>query len=203
MDIMNIRKRGIQNVLTVCSVIIVMIAMLSCSIPDDKKQDNKMKTGLPNWKSELEQTLKIYGHRNWIVIADAAYPQQSNPAIQTLAIDAGQLEAVEFVSQLIDNAGHVHTNIFIDKELAFIEEVDAPGIEAYRTDLNKLLEGKTVKTMLHEDIIRELDASAKLFNVLIIKTDLAIPYTSVFFQLECGYWNADAESRLRDELIAE
>ena len=54
--------------------------------------------------------------------------------------------------------------------------------------------------MLHEDIIRELDASAKLFNVLIIKTDLAIPYTSVFFQLECGYWNVEAEKNLRQKL---
>ena len=59
------------------------------------------------------------------------------------------------------------------------------------------MEGKTIKTMLHEDIIRELDSSAKLFNVLIIKTDLAIPYTSVFYQLECGYWNGEAENNLR------
>jgi hypothetical protein len=49
------------------------------------------------------------------------------------------------------------------------------------------------------------DTLAKLFNVLIIKTDLAIPYTSVFFQLECGYWNAEAEAEaeenLRNELL--
>ena len=54
--------------------------------------------------------------------------------------------------------------------------------------------------LLHEDIIRELDTSAKLFNVLVIKTDLAIPYTSVFFQLECGYWNANAEKNMRQQL---
>jgi hypothetical protein len=57
--------------------------------------------------------------------------------------------------------------------------------------------------MLHEDIIQEIDASAKLFNVLIIKTDLAIPYTSVFFQLECGYWNTEAEKNLRTKLITK
>jgi hypothetical protein len=84
--------------------------------------------------------------------------------------------------------------------LAYVPEKDAKGIETYRTNLNELLVGKPVKTMLHEDIIRELDASAKLFNVLIIKTDLALPYTSVFFQLECGYWNAAAEENLRTEI---
>ena len=84
--------------------------------------------------------------------------------------------------------------------MEFVSEKDANGIESYRTNLHKVLEGKPTKTMLHEDIIRELDASAKLFNVLIIKTDLAIPYTSVFFQLECGYWNAEAEGNMRQLL---
>jgi hypothetical protein len=84
--------------------------------------------------------------------------------------------------------------------MAFIPEKEAKGIENYRTKLNKVLEGKRVTTMLHEDIIRELDASAKLFNILIIKTNLAIPYTSVFFQLKCGYWNGDSEDELRKAL---
>jgi L-fucose mutarotase/ribose pyranase (RbsD/FucU family) len=200
---MNIRQGRILNALTVCTVFVALTAMFSCTVPVDKQGDKKMNTEITDWKSELEQTLKVFGHRNWIVIADAAYPEQSNPAIQTLAIDADQLEAVTFVSQLVEKAGHVDANIFIDKELAFIEEEDAPGIAAYRADLDKILEGKPVKTMLHENIIRELDASAKLFNVLIIKTDLAIPYTSVFFQLECGYWNADAENRLRTQIGKE
>lgn len=57
--------------------------------------------------------------------------------------------------------------------------------------------------MLHEDIIRELDNSAKVFDVLIIKTYLTIPYTSVFFQFGYGYWNAEAENNLRTNLYAK
>lgn len=153
-----------------------------------------------NWKLDLEAKLKLFGHRNWIVIADAAYPQQSNPAIETITIDASQLEAVEFVNNLVTKATHVDANIFIDKEMAFVSEKNAQGITTYRNKLNKILEEKSTKTMLHEDIIRELDASAKLFNVLILKTDLAIPYTSVFFQLECGHWNESSEKELRNAL---
>jgi hypothetical protein len=33
--------------------------------------------------------------------------------------------------------------------------------------------------------------------VLLIKTSMRIPYTPVLFELECGYWNAQAEKRLR------
>lgn len=176
-----------------------MTVMLSCqtSVKNQKNDPHKEKQ---NWKSEVEKTLQLFGHRNWIVIADAAYPQQSNPAIRTITVDTSQLEAVEFVSQLVEKAKHVDANIFIDKEMAFVPEKDAMGIGAYRTELTKILEGKPVKTMLHEDIIRELDASANLFSVLIIKTDLTIPYTSVFFQLECGYWNAIAEENMRQQL---
>ena len=179
----------------------ILTFMLSCQTPVQKQNTNNQKMD-KNWKSEVEQTLKQFGHRNWIVIADAAYPEQSNPAIKTITIDDSQLEAVAFVSQLVEKTSHVDANIFIDKEMAYVQEKDAQGITSYIAELDKVLKGKPVKTKLHEDIIRELDDSAKLFNVLIIKTDLAIPYTSVFFQLECGYWNAEAEKNMREQLEA-
>ena len=181
-------------------VFIILILVISCTTPVRKEQNNTTKVESKDWKVEVEKTLKLFGHRNWIVVADAAYPQQSNPTIKTITIDANQLEVVQFVNQLIVKAKHVDANIYIDKEMAFVPESEAKGIENYRTELNKIVTAKSVKTMLHEDIIRELDKSANLFNVLIIKTNLALPYTSVFFQLECGYWNAKAEKNLRIEL---
>ena len=184
-------------------VFIGMLLMLSCNTPENKRQLSENMNHQMNWKSDLEQTIKIFGHRNWIVVADAAYPQQSNPAIKTITVDASQLETVAFVNQLIEDATHVDANIYLDKELAFVPEKNAKGIEAYSEALDQILTGKNVITMLHEDIIRELDASAQLFNVLVIKTNLVIPYTSVFFQLECGYWNAEAEESLRKEMTLE
>jgi hypothetical protein len=29
---------------------------------------------------------------------------------------------------------------------------------------------------------------------------MALPYTSVFLELDCGYWNAEKEQRLRSAL---
>ncbi len=184
----------------IVSILIIAMLLGACSVPQENKKLVDSIANESNWKTELEQTIKVFGHRNWIVIADAAYPEQSNPAIQTITIDATQLEAVEYVSQLIEQASHVDANIFVDKEMAFVSEENAKGITAYRTNLEQILAGKNTEKLLHEDIIRELDASAKLFNVLIIKTDLAIPYTSVFFQLECGYWNAELEEQLRNKM---
>jgi len=175
--------------------------LFSCS-DRTKQQNNRTPNSqvileTQDWKSELVETLKLFGHRNWIVVADGAYPKQSNPAIKTITIAESQLEVVRFVNQYIEKSVHVDANIFIDKEMEFVPEKDANGIDAYSAELHELLAGKPVKKKLHEDIIGALDESAKLFNVLIIKTDLTIPYTSVFFQLECGYWNATAEEKLR------
>jgi hypothetical protein len=39
-----------------------------------------------------------------------------------------------------------------------------------------------------------------LYQILILKTTLTIPYTTVFLQLDCGYWSDAAEKRLRHSL---
>ena len=66
--------------------------------------------------------------------------------------------------------------------------------------LNALLKGSKSAQLPHEEIIARLDQCAQVFRILIIKTKLTIPYTSVFFELDCGYWNADAERRLRSSM---
>lgn len=153
-----------------------------------------------DWKTELKQQLPIYGHRNWIVVADSAYPKQSSSAIETIYTDKGQLEVLAYVLEQIESAPHVQANVLIDAELDSVTEKDAPGVDAYRKRLNLLLKDRQFKVMPHEEIISKLDKSAKLFNILLLKTDLTIPYTSVFFELECGYWDAEKERRLRNSL---
>ena len=46
---------------------------------------------------------------------------------------------IQFVNQRIEQAGHVDANIFVDKELAFVPEKDAKGIDVYRMQLNEEL----------------------------------------------------------------
>jgi len=150
------------------------------------------------WQSRLKSVLPEYGHRNWIVVADSAYPKQSAAGIETLATGKGQIEVLNIVLDAIADVPHIQAVVMVDAELDRVSEADAPGVTEYRNQLKACLEGKQVKTMLHEDIIRQLDKDAKMFNILLVKTDLTIPYTSVFLQLDCGYWNAEKEKRLRD-----
>jgi hypothetical protein len=155
-----------------------------------------------DWERQLETLLPLYGHRNWIVVSDSAYPAQSKPGIETVVSGAGQLEVTRKVLDAVNASRHVRASIYLDQELEYVAESDAPGVTRYRDQLNQLLAGATKTSMLHEQIIAKLDEVSQIFRVLIIKTDLAIPYTSVFFELGCAYWPAGAEAKMRKAMAA-
>ncbi|MBS1705292.1 MAG: hypothetical protein JST40_05420 [Armatimonadetes bacterium] len=146
--------------------------------------------------------LPALGHRNWIVVADSAYPLQTAPGIETIAVDVDQISAVKQVLAALAKTKHVRPNILVDSELKFVAEKNAPGITKYRASLESVLKGKHVNRLLHEKIISKLDEAGKTFKVLLIKTPHTQPYTSVFFQLECGYWSDEAETQLRNAMKA-
>jgi hypothetical protein len=150
-----------------------------------------------NWKEKLQKQLPLLGHRNWIVVADSAYPLQTAPGIETIYVEADQLEVVKGVIAELAKTKHVKPTIYTDAEMKFVAEKNAPGIGAYRDALAKILANQPAQVLPHEQIIGKLDEAGKTFKVLLIKTPLTKPYTSVFFQLECGYWNAEAEAELR------
>ena len=156
---------------------------------------------VPDWERELHALLPLYGHRNWIVVADSAYPAQSKPGIETIVSGAGQLEVARKVADAINASKHVRANIYLDRELAFVPEKDSPGVTAYRKQLDQMF-GSSAKELPHEEIIAKLDQVSQVFRVLIIKTELTIPYTTVFFELGCAYWPADAEERMRKAMTA-
>jgi hypothetical protein len=163
--------------------------------------DVKMAEGSA-WEFMLKECLPLFGHRNWIVVADAAYPSQANPGIETIAAGVDQIDAVRTVSEAIGAYSHVRANIYTDLEIGFVSESDAPGITPYRRQLDDLFPASTRNQLPHEEIIARLDLSARLFRILIVKTTMTLPYTSVFFELDCGYWGADAEARLRNAIEA-
>jgi hypothetical protein len=154
------------------------------------------------WELQLRDLLPLYGHRNWIVIADAAYPAQSKPGIETILANEDQLAVVQKTLAAIAVCTHILASVYVDRELDYVAENDAAGVSTYRHDLDSLLVGSNRKVLEHEQIIARLDHSAEVFRILIIKTKMTIPYTTVFFELNCGYWNAAAEDRLRQAMKA-
>jgi L-fucose mutarotase/ribose pyranase (RbsD/FucU family) len=152
------------------------------------------------WREVLSRKLPLFGHRNWIVIADAAYPAQCAAGATTMFAGGEPLDVVRDVLAAIAAAEHVKAKVRMDRELRFVSERDAPGIDEFRGKIAELLQWSDVQTTPHEELIAMLDRAATTFEVLVIKTGLTLPYTSVFLELDCAYWNEGAEARLRGSM---
>jgi hypothetical protein len=150
-----------------------------------------------DWRARLNQELPLLGHRNWIAVVDSAYPLQTSTGIETIETDDDQLDVVKAVLDQVGKAKHVRAVIFTDAELKLVPESDAKGVTSYRGALAKALGKNEAQSLPHEEIISKLDEAGKTFHILVLKTRMTIPYTSVFIRLDCGYWSDDAEKRLR------
>ncbi len=153
-----------------------------------------------SWKKEFAHLLPLLGHRNWILVVDKAYPYQSAPGITTINTQATLPETLEKVVSAIKASSHVKPIFYTDKELGVITESMAHGVTAFRKELARILAGAHTETMLHDSVFAKLAEAAKLFNVVILKTEGTIAYSSVFIELDCAYWSAEKEKKLRAKM---
>lgn len=153
-----------------------------------------------SWQDILENDLHMLGHRNWILVVDKAFPEQSSAGMKYLYVEQDLLPTLDYVLEKVEASTHVKPIIYQDKELSFITEEQLEGIEEFRKEATKVLANHKVNTLLHDEVFGLLDESSSLFRVLVIKTNCTLPYTSVFLQLDCSYWNGDQENALREAM---
>jgi len=177
----------------IASIVVVFITAASVVAQDSSPGPS----ATAEWRSVFYGRLPQLGHRNWIAVVDSAYPAQTSAGIETLVTGGDQLGVVKEVLAALGQQQHVRPVIYLDAELDHVPAVDASGIDQYRADLAKLLGNHEVKKVLHASIIDKLDAAGSKFKVLVLKTNLTLPYTSVFIELDCGYWSPEAEARMR------
>lgn len=177
------------------TLLVALLAAAASGGPTDPGQTT-------DWQKDLETQLPLMGHRNWIVVADSAYPSQTAPGVKTVFTGEKQLDVVKNVLAAVNKVEHVRGTVLVDAELPHVPEKYANGITKYRTGLQEALKGQTVTSVPHETIIEQIDAAGQTFHVLVLKTDLTLPYTSVFIRLDCGYWSDEAENELREAIKA-
>lgn len=157
--------------------------------------DNKIAAG--KWKQQFDKTLPLLGHRNWILVVDKAFPYQNAAGMDYIVANDSLLPVLKYVLDKVGSSGHVKAGIYRDKELSYITENQVKGVTRYSNNLNKLFANRQVQVLLHDSVFTKLDSEAKLFRILVIKTNETIPYSSVFIKLDCAYWGADEEKQLR------
>ena len=152
---------------------------------------------MENWKTKLEELLPLLGHRNWVVVTDMAYPLQSKPGILTLYAPEPFKDAVATVAGLIAKAPHVFAHVRLDAEQLKMSGDLCPEWPEYQQAIASLPDMKAAEYVAHAQLIERLDEVSRLYQVVIVKTPLTLPYSSVFFELDCRYWDADRERKIR------
>ena len=201
LDIFELPETRITMKTPNCMLIFPLLAaMITISCTPGSGGSDLPSDSSPDWKEVLAEDLHLLGHRNWILVVDKAFPEQSSAGMKYIYVDEELLPTLEYVLQEVEHSTHVSPIIYRDRELGFITEDQVPGIEAFREESERILEGKEVNTLLHDEVFGMLDESSSLFRVLVIKTACTLPYTSVFLQLDCAYWGPEDERTLRERM---
>ncbi len=153
------------------------------------------------WRDQLARLLPAMGRHNWIVVADPAYPLVNSTGMTVVATDLGQTDLLTLVLDAILRTGNWRPAFYTDAELPAVAEQDAIGIGAYRAQLSALLKGgEVVRSLTEEQIMSNLQEVARDYRVLVLKSNTRLPYSSVYIQLDSGFWSQDAEKRLRSAM---
>jgi len=156
-----------------------------------------------DWKASVSRQVNQLGYRNWIVIAEASFPAHNRPGFRQVNSTAEVPEVVDFVLNSIEQTQHVRPRVYLTRELRSVENDFAPGIDELRNQIKASLHGHESTELDQQSLITLLESANQSFDVLVIRTPTALPYTSVFMELQPGYWDAESEERLRQRISRE
>jgi len=154
----------------------------------------------PPWAGTVEREVDALGVQNWIIVAESSFPVVSRGGVRTLVVDGEIPEIVDFVVNHLEKSENVTPTFNTARELPFVSNDRAPGIDFFRKQLKEALHGHQVRQMDNRSLTLLAHSDASKFAVLVLKSKTALPYSSVFIELDSGYWDRDSEDRLRQEM---
>ena len=155
------------------------------------------------WRGAVDRQAAQLGYRNWIVIAEASFPAHSRPGVHQVPAPVGVPEALDYVLHALEQTEDLHPQIYVTRELRSVENDYAPGIDELRKRLKSSLHGHETTELDQQSLLTLMEDANRSFDVLVIRTQSALPYSSVFLELQPGYWDADSEARLRERIEHE
>mgnify|MGYP000075281304 FL=1 len=155
------------------------------------------------WHEAVKQQAGQLGYRNWIVIAEASFPAQNRPGVRQVSASGDVPEVLDYVLKSLEQSENVRPQLYVTRELRSVENDFAPGIDDHRKRLQGALHGHDTTELDQQSLLTLLADANRSFDVLVIRTNTALPYTSVFLELQPAYWDADSEGRLRDRIEQE
>ncbi len=151
-------------------------------------------------RTQLDPHLNVLGARNWIVVADPAYPILAGEGVDVITVEADSVCTLREVLRSLAAEGSLTPRLWLCSELEAVPEKRAPGMRKFRQQLHKLTARHLHYEVTDRIIALQLAQAAQTYRILYIKTTTALPYSSIAIELDSGYWDSDAEEELRQRL---
>ncbi len=174
--------------------LIAALFAAACNNTSIQQTDMKQET----WQEKFTATLPLLGHRNWILIVDKAFPLQTAPGVEVIYTGEKLLPVAAFVIDAVNKSNHVKGIYYVDKELEYMTDDLSQGVSEYKKELYALT--SQAAPIMHEEVFKMIEEASVLFKIIVLKTDEVIPYSSVFINLDCGYWTGEKEQTLREKM---
>lgn len=156
-----------------------------------------------NWQAAVDRQAGQLGYRNWIVIAEASFPAHSRQGIRQVNSPESIPVTLDHVLTTLEQTENVRPRIYVTRELRSVENDFAPGVDDLRKKLQDAFHGHETTELDQQSLLTLLEDASRSFDVLVIRTPTALPYSSVFLELQPGYWDVDSEERLRERIDRE
>ncbi|MEI6605923.1 MAG: hypothetical protein WCP35_11475 [Verrucomicrobiota bacterium] len=155
------------------------------------------------WKVAVANQVDRLGYSNWIVIAEASLPAQNRPGIRQVTTNVESPEVLDYVLNTLEQTQRVRPQIYLTREQRALDNDYTPGINEHRRHLTTALRSHETTELEQQSLLTLLEDASHNFDVLVIRTPTTLPYTSVFIELQPGYWDAESEMRLRERISRE
>lgn len=185
--------------------LLIAISVLSCQRPKPERPDSSSAAvaDASRWQQRVENILPLYGHRNWILVVDKAFPAlAASSGIEVINTNADMITVLRYLNNAIQNSSHITPHVCMDRELGYIPAEKGSPVAAFKDSISQMYHNQPVSYILHDSVFTRISAASKNFQVLVLKTISTIAYSSVYLQLDCKYWNAEKEKALRAAMAA-
>lgn len=155
------------------------------------------------WKAAVDKQVAQLGNRNWIIVAEASFPAYSRIGVSQVNAEVEIPEALDYVLNVMERTENTRPNVYLARELRSVANDYAPGIDPLRNSITASLHGHEAIQIDHQSLQLLIEDANRNFDVLVIRTQTALPYSSVYLELLPGYWDADSEEKLREQIENE
>ena len=135
-------------------------------------------TGMPDanrWQAAVERQAGQLGYRNWI--------RQVNSSVSIP-------ETLDYVLNVLEQTENLRPKVYVPRELRSVENDFAPGIDELRKAIKSSTRGHELTELDQQSLLTLVEDANRSFDVLVIRTPTALPYSSIFIEIQPGYWDA-------------